>query len=85
MRRKRERRKQKYLGSKLLAIRKKLNLSQSELIEVLNIKASRGRVSRWEHGVSEPDIMVLARYALIAGVSVEILIDDELTLPLRSF
>lgn len=70
----------KYLGSKLLAIRKKLKLSQSQLLEVLNIKATRGRVSRWERGVSEPDIMILARYARLAGVSVEILMDDDLKL-----
>jgi hypothetical protein len=40
------------------------------------------RVSEYESGRRDPNLMVLLRYARLANVSVESLIDDELELPL---
>jgi transcriptional regulator with XRE-family HTH domain len=39
------------------------------------------RVSEWERGRREPNLMLLLRYARLANVSVESLIDDDLDLP----
>jgi hypothetical protein len=38
-------------------------------------------ISKFERGILEPASPVLLRYARIAGVLVEVLIDDELDLP----
>jgi transcriptional regulator with XRE-family HTH domain len=37
----------------------------------------------FEHGEREPTLIVLLRYARVAGVSTDILIDDDLDLPKR--
>jgi hypothetical protein len=39
------------------------------------------RISEFESGKGEPSLPVLLRYARVAGVCVERLIDDELELP----
>ena len=38
------------------------------------------RVSEWESGRREPNLMILLQYARVAGVTVESLIDDNLDL-----
>jgi transcriptional regulator with XRE-family HTH domain len=44
-------------------------------------------VSEYERGAREPDLLVLLRYAKIAKISVEMLIDDtlDLRLPLTTW
>jgi transcriptional regulator with XRE-family HTH domain len=76
------RRKPKHLARKLFAIRNKLELSQTEMAKALNMKTAYTAVSAYELGVREPDLIVLLRYARLAKVSVESLIDDKLDLPL---
>jgi len=71
----------KHLASKLLAIRKRLNLSQSQMALRLDIKVGTARISEWENGVREPDLFVLLRYARLLNVRMEILVDDKLKLP----
>jgi hypothetical protein len=39
------------------------------------------RISNYELGTGEPPLPVLLAYARLAGVSTEVLIDDELDLP----
>ncbi len=39
------------------------------------------RISEYERGVREPPLPILLRYARLAGVPTEVLIDDELALP----
>ena len=78
------------LHEKLRQIRQAYNLSQAEmvrrlgLIEELNpsdISAfERDSTNKWSR---EPALPHLLRYARVAGVAVEILIDDELELPRR--
>ena len=71
----------KYLGPKLLTIRRRLGLSQSQMARLLKFKTSYARVSEYESGTREPNLLVLLRYSEIAGVHLETLIDDRLKLP----
>lgn len=71
------------LAEKLLQIRNSLELSQSELIDLLKLRdvITYNRISKFENGSSEPSLIVLLRYARAAGVHMEVLIDDRLNLP----
>lgn len=74
----------KRLAEKLIEIRNRLELNQSQMFKRLgetksNIYASH--ISSYELGTREPPLDVLLQYARIAGVPVEILIDDEIDLP----
>ncbi|MDQ3803982.1 MAG: helix-turn-helix domain-containing protein [Acidobacteriota bacterium] len=40
-------------------------------------------VSKFELGEREPSLLVLLRYARLAGVSIDVLADDELDLPAK--
>jgi Helix-turn-helix. len=75
----------KRLAAKLLQIRAGLGLSQNEMVEVLQAKdkISRSMVSGYEVGRREPPLLVLLKYSQLAGVHMEVLIDDELDLPER--
>lgn len=41
----------------------------------------RNYISDFENGVREPSLPVLLKYARLAGVSMDVLVDDELDLP----
>lgn len=73
------------LAEKLTAIRMELGLSQNELISRMDLEEeiTQARISAYERGVREPPLTVLLRYARAAGVYVDVLIDDELELPLK--
>ena len=75
----------KRLAAKLLQIRVSLGLSQNEMVEALGVKekVSRSMVSGYEVGRREPPLLVLLRYSQLAGIHMEVLIDDELDLPKR--
>jgi transcriptional regulator with XRE-family HTH domain len=75
------------LGEKLRQIRLELGLSQSEMLERLGYseKLFRGNISQYELGRREPPLLVLLTYARIAGVSVDVLIDDQLNLTTKLF
>ena len=71
----------KHLAAKLRRIRKSLGLTQPKLIERLNLDGiSPPYISQYESGRTEPTLMVLLAYAKVAGVPVESLIDDLITL-----
>jgi len=70
--------KPKYLAAKLLAIRQGRKLSQPKMARLLKIRDSR--VSQYETGKREPNLMVLLAYARAGQVTVEQLIDDDLDL-----
>ena len=74
----RARQKPKHLPAKLLAIRKHLGVSQSQMVRLLDFQVSAHRVSEYEHGVREPSLIVLLRYSLIAGVNMEMLVNDRI-------
>lgn len=73
----------KRLAQKLVQLRTALGLSQNELIRELEVDLTQNRISEYETGRGEPPLPVLLRYARLAGVCVEVLIDDELDLPAR--
>lgn len=71
------------LAVKLLQIRNALGLSQAEMFGRLEVESfiSFKQISKYELGVTEPPLIVLVRYARVAGVHVEDIIDDTLDLP----
>lgn len=68
------------LAEKLLAIRQNLGLSQPKMASLLNLDMYH-RLSEYESGRREPTLMVLLRYARVANIPVESVIDDEMDLP----
>ena len=77
--------KPKRLAKKLLQIREALGLSQNGLVNHLGLtgQLSQGKISEFETGRREPSLLVLLRYARATGVSMDVLVDDELDLPER--
>ena len=75
--------KPKRLAEKLVQLRTALGLSQNELIRELGVDLTQNRISEYETGKGEPPLPVLLRYARLAGVCVEALIDDALDLPAK--
>ena len=71
------------LGEKLLHIRTALGLSQSEMFRRLDVEdfVSYKQPSKYELGITEPPLVVLLRYARVAGIHMEDIVDDELDLP----
>jgi len=73
------------LGEKLQQIRFKLNLSQRQMLDHLNLNDyHHAFVSMWEHGRREPPLIALLRYAQSHGISTDVLINDELNLPSKN-
>ncbi len=60
---------QNVLGTNIAELRKKMGLTQEEFAEKLGVTAQA--VSKWENGVSCPDIMLLPKIAGIFGISVD--------------
>ena len=73
------------LAGKLFQIREALGLSQNDILSRLGLtdRLNRDDVSKYERGVREPSLLVLLRYARAAGISTDVLIDDELDLPAK--
>lgn len=71
------------LPEKLLYIRTALGLSQNGLIRRLGLadELTQDYISAYERGVREPPLPVLLKYAQVAGVYVDVLIDDDVSLP----
>ena len=73
-----------YLAEKLLQIRLSLGLSQQGMLELLDYRRSPlliGHISQFEQDKREPPMPLLLQYARVAGVCLEMLVDDELNLP----
>ena len=70
-----------HLPAKLLQIRRAHGLSQTEMVKVLEFKVTSARISEFENGRREPNLIVLLTYARAANVAVDVLIDDKLKLP----
>jgi transcriptional regulator with XRE-family HTH domain len=79
------RRKQERLARKLLQIRVALGLSQNEMLRHLGLEEeiSRTNISNYELGQREPPLYVLLAYARAANVWMDVLVDDELDLPIK--
>jgi transcriptional regulator with XRE-family HTH domain len=75
--------KPRHLAKKLQQIRTSLGLSQSEMARRLSVKLSREDVSKYERGVRVAPLLTLLRYARLASVSMDVLVDDQMKLPER--
>jgi transcriptional regulator with XRE-family HTH domain len=73
------------LAEKLLAIRTALELSQAQMVKRLDAEEMivPGQISEFETGKREPSLPILLRYARVAGVWMDVLVDDELDLPAK--
>jgi len=73
----------KRLGEKLRQIRDALGLSQTEMLRRLGFEDDiwYTQISSYELGRREPPLIIVLKYARVAGVSTDILIDDEMDLP----
>jgi transcriptional regulator with XRE-family HTH domain len=78
----RKRRKQpQKLAQKLKEARKRLDLGQKEMAQVLqriDENVYPGLISRFEHGLAEPSLLVLLEYSRLLGVSMETFVNDKL-------
>jgi transcriptional regulator with XRE-family HTH domain len=77
------RRRQRRLAAKLRKIRRLLHLSQSEMVRHLGVDEdiSRTNISNYEKDEREPPLYVLLRYAQVAGICLDVLVDDRHSLP----
>lgn len=80
---KRARMKQQRLAEKLLQIRNAFGLSQTDMLRRLGLEQviDYKRISEFELGKSEPPLAILLKYARVAGVCADVLIDDDQKLP----
>jgi transcriptional regulator with XRE-family HTH domain len=71
------------LGEKLTQIRNGLGLSQNEILSRMGLaeKLNRDDISKYERGVREPSVIVMLHYARVAGICMDVLVDDDLDLP----
>ncbi len=71
------------LTEKLLQIRVGLGLSQNQMLRELGLgdKRFRSSISSYERGGSEPELPILLRYARLAGVCLDVIVDYEMNLP----
>lgn len=73
----------KRLGEKLLKIREAFGVSQAAFLERLGNPEAilQTSISAYEKGKREPPLLILLKYAQIANVSTDTLIDDQSDLP----
>ena len=73
----------KRLGEKLRQIRESFGDSQAEFLARLGKPESilQGSISGYERGQREPPLLILLRYAKVANIYLDALVDDSLELP----
>ena len=71
------------LPQKLIQIRNSLGLTQQDILLLLKLPEEilQTSISQYERGKIEPPIFVLLGYARVAGVYMDVLVDDDLDLP----
>ena len=72
----------KLLAAKLLQIRLSLGVGQYRMAKLLKLDPARftARISEYEAGKREPNLLIVLAYSRAARVPVEYLIDDNLDL-----
>ena len=70
------------LASKLLQIRQRLGISQSQLVKRLGVQEQihYPNISKYELDKNEPPLGIVLAYSRVAGIPVERIIDDDLDL-----
>lgn len=63
------------IGIKLKKARKKANLSQEKVAEILNV--ARSNISKYENGKLEPNIQTIRQFCKIYNVSADYLLGIE--------
>ena len=77
-----KRQKPKNLGKKLRMLRLEvLGYSQTEMAKALGLTVDYSAVSGYEREAREPSLLVILKYARLAGCTVEELIDDKIKWP----
>jgi len=74
------------LADKLKELRDKLELGQKPMANALTCEQSPvlpSHVSAFELGKRQPSFITLLRYAQLAGISTDVLLDDTLELPAK--
>ncbi len=74
------------LAAKLKQVRNMLDLGQAPLAGALTCEQSPvlpSHVSAFELGKRQPSLITIVRYARLAGISTDALIDDDMELPFR--
>ena len=74
------------IGEKVREIRIKLGLTQEQMFELLTRYGARihvGYIARYEINQRLPTLLVILAYARAAGIPMEVLVDDELDLPVK--
>ena len=68
------------LAAKLLKIRERLELSQTEMVRSLNAEdqINRGKISEFERGKRIPNLQLLLAYSRAGNITLEYLVDDEI-------
>jgi transcriptional regulator with XRE-family HTH domain len=81
----RARHKPRRLAVKLRQIREAFGLSQNELISRMGAEELIGQntVSGYELGKREPSLLIMLKYAELAGVCLDVLANDKLDLPTK--
>ena len=72
------------LAEKLKDIRLKLGLTQPQIFELLDDNKTPlyvGQISLFESGQRVPSLLTLLKYARLAKISIDVLVDDEQNLP----
>ena len=79
------RRRPKRLAEKLRMIRTTLGLSQPEMLRRLGVEnqIDYTTISKYELDKNEPPLDILFKYARVAGIHLEDLVDDDLDLPAK--
>ena len=72
----------KYLGRKFKAIRLSLDLSVAGMATALGY-SHPAHISGFESGKREPPLPVLLRYAEVANLCLDVLVDDQMQLPAK--
>jgi len=73
------------LGEKFLQIRTALDLTQESMLARLELptEITQSNISAYERGTKEPPIFVIMKYAKVANVWIDVLVEDALDLPSR--
>lgn len=66
------------LNENIRKLRKEKGMTQEQLAEVMGITV--GAVSKWESGLSNPDISLLPKLAELFGISIDVLFDYQVTI-----
>lgn len=71
------------LSEKLLQIRERLDLSQNGMLKRLGLQEDydRATISGYERGEREPPLPILLKYAEVANICLDVLVDDSHELP----